>query len=76
MNVALNKKQIGDKTAYLSAYNEIFINTEQNYFDRNRLYAGIGYRFSSKLRTEMGVMNQTTNNTSRNQLNIISFYNF
>lgn len=75
-NVALNNKKMGDKTAYLSAYNEIFVNTEQNYFDRNRLYGGIGYRFSSKLRTEVGVMNQTTNNESRNQLNIMVFYNF
>lgn len=75
-NIALNNPQMGDKTIYFSAYNEIFVNTEQNYFDRNRLYGGIGYRFSSKLRSEIGVMNQTTNNVSRNQLNVITFFNF
>jgi hypothetical protein len=75
-NVSLNKPQMGDKTVYLSAYNEIFLNTEQNYFDRNRIYGGIGYRFSSKLRSEIGVMNQKTNNVSRNQLNLITFFNF
>ncbi|NEN23235.1 DUF2490 domain-containing protein [Cryomorpha ignava] len=75
-NIALNKKFVEDKTVYLSAYNEIFVNTEQNYFDRNRLYGGIGYRFSSRFRSEIGVMNQTTNNVSRNQLNIITFFNF
>lgn len=37
-NIALNKSKLEDKTIYLSAYNEIFVNTEQNYFDRNRLY--------------------------------------
>jgi hypothetical protein len=75
-NLAINKTQMDDKTVYLSAYNEIFINTEQIFFDRNRLYGGIGYRFSDKLRSEIGAMNQTTNSISRNQLNIITFFNF
>ena len=75
-NIALNKPQMEDKTIYLSAYNEIFLNTEQTYFDRNRLYGGIGYRFNKNLRTEIGLMNQMVNTGSRNQLNIITFYNF
>ena len=76
LNIALNRKELADETIYLSAYNEIFINTVQNYFDRNRLYGGLGYRFSKNVRTEIGVMNQTTNSGSRNQLNIIAFVNF
>lgn len=76
LNIAINKKEITDKTFYLSAYNEIFLNTEQNYFDRFRLYGGLGYRFSKNVRTEMGVMKQTTNDVSRNQLNIVTFINF
>lgn len=76
LNIALNKKQMMDKTLYLSTYNEIFVNTEQNFFDRNRLYGGLGYRFSKHIRTEIGFMNQTTTKVSRNQLNIITFLNF
>jgi len=75
-NLTLNKAQMGDKTIYLSAYNEIFVNTEVNYFDRNRIYGGIGYRYSPKLRSEIGIMNQASNNMSRNQLNVITFLNF
>lgn len=75
-NIAINTPQMQDKTIYLSAYNEIFIKTEQNYFDRNRIYGGIGYKFSSKLRSEIGFMNQKSNDASRNQLNIITFFNF
>ena len=75
-NIAINTPQMQDKAIYLSVYNEIFINTEQNYFDRNRIYGGIGYRFSSKLRSEIGFMNQKSNDASRNQLNIITFFNF
>ncbi len=76
LNFALNKPKMADNTFYVSAYNEIFANTQQNYFDRNRLYGGIGYRFTSKLRTEIGVMNQTNATVFRNQLNIMTFLNF
>jgi hypothetical protein len=75
LNVALTNKQMEDNTLYFSAYNEIFMNTKQTYFDRNRLYGGFGYRFSKNIRAEIGVMNQTTNGGSRNQLNIITFVN-
>ena len=75
LNIALSKKQMADNTLYFSTYNEIFINTEQTYFDRNRLYGGLGYRFSKNVRAEIGIMNQTTNRVSRNQLNIITFVN-
>jgi hypothetical protein len=75
-NISLNHKQMQDNTAYVSIYNEIFVNTDQAFFDRNRFYGGVGYRFTNTIRTEVGVMNQTTNSVSRNQLNIINFVNF
>jgi long-subunit fatty acid transport protein len=76
LNIAINKSSMANNTLYFSGYNEIFINTENNYFDRNRVYGGLGYRFSSRLRSEIGLMHQMTNNTSRNQINIITFFNF
>lgn len=76
VNIALNNTTLTDKTFYLSAYNEIFINTKQTYFDRNRLYVGFGYKFSKIIKTEIGIMNQSTNKVSRNQLNLITFLNF
>jgi hypothetical protein len=76
-NLALNQFKMQDNTLYLSTYNEIFINTEDNIFDRNRLFGGLGYRFNKNIRTEIGLLNQTiSNHTSRNQLNMICFYNF
>jgi hypothetical protein len=50
--------------------------TVQNYFDMSRLCVGFGYRFSSKLRSEIGVMNQMTNSISRKQLDVLTFFNF
>jgi hypothetical protein len=64
-----------DRTLYISAYNEIFMNTDNSYFDRNRLYGGIGYRFNKFVRTELGFLNQVLQNTSRNQLNVVAFVN-
>ena len=60
----------------LSTYNEIFLNTSDNAFDRNRIYAGIGYTFSTHLRSEVGLMNQSTSSTSRNQFVISTFLGF
>lgn len=60
----------------LSTYNEIFLNTSDNAFDRNRIYAGIGYTLSAHLRSEVGIMNQSTSSTSRNQFVISTFWSF
>lgn len=76
LNYSLTQKETLDNTFYLSMYNEVFANTERNYFDRNRLYGGLGYRFSKNVRSEIGFMNQTLQNSSSNQLNIITFINF
>ena len=76
INVPISKK-VDDKPNkwYLSAYNEIFLNTESSIFDRNRLYGGLGYRLNSNIRFELGYMNQFFETSSRDQLNIISFVN-
>lgn len=76
INIALNHSEMIDNTLYFSAYNEIFMNTRQTLFDRNRLYGGLGYRFSKVFRTEVGIMNQSTKSVSRNQINLITFLNF
>ncbi len=61
---------------YASAYNEIFLNTESSVFDRNRLYGGIGWKLNEKLKFEVGYMNQFFENSGRDQINLITFFNF
>lgn len=67
-----------DKTSkyYLSAYNEIFLNTKTAVFDRNRLFGGLGYKINENLKLEVGYMNQFFENSGRDQLNLILFANF
>ena len=61
---------------YLSAYNEIFLNGSSSVFDRNRIYGGLGYKFSKGIKMELGYMNQVFETASRDQINIITFVNF
>ena len=61
---------------YLSSYNEIFLNTVQNAFDRHRLYGGLGYKLSDRIKIELGYMNQFLINANRDQINILGFFNF
>ena len=77
LNIPLNKAELIDKTVYLSAYNEIFLNTENTIFDRNRLYSGIGYKLNASLKFEIGYMNQfLAGGNNRDQLNLMTFFNF
>ena len=76
LNIPLQIKETIDKTFYVSAYNEIFLNTKSSIFDRNRLYGGLGYNINKDVRIELGYMNQFFETTSRDQLNIMTFINF
>lgn len=76
LNVPLYKKENESPGFYLSAYNEIFLNTKSAIFDRNRLYAGIGYHLNKNIRLEAGYMNQFFETSGRDQLNLILFADF
>tara|TARA_Y100000385_G_scaffold266570_1_gene301867 strand:- start:382 stop:1035 length:654 start_codon:yes stop_codon:yes gene_type:complete len=62
---------------YISSYNELFINSYgDNTFDRNRIYGGLGYSLNSNIKFELGYMIQIFKSSSRDQLNLICFFNF
>jgi hypothetical protein len=76
LNIPLNNKELIDKTVYISAYNEIFLNTSGTIFDRDRLYGGLGYRFSKTVKMEIGYMNQFFTNGSSDQMNVVVFLSY
>lgn len=76
LNIALTNPVMEDNTLYLSGYNEIFLNTTSPVFDRNRIYGGLGYKWSKAVRMELGYMNQLFESGSRDQLNVIVFVSF
>ena len=73
--IALNNTGMADKTLYLSLYNEVFLNLKENYFDRNRFYAGLGYKFNNRLRIGAGWMRQAVSNGAKDQLNFFAYVN-
>jgi len=75
LNARLTLKIGRENRFYLSAYNEFFLSFEEVFFDRNRLYGGIGYKLSEGINLEMGYMNQFLGFSSRDQLNLIMFLN-
>jgi hypothetical protein len=75
LNVPINKKVMEKNAIYASLSNEVFINTKQNHYDRDRVYGGIGYCFSKYVKVEVGVMSQLLPATSRTQFQIMIFNN-
>lgn len=75
LGITLPFSSDSDKT-YLSAYNEIFLNSRSDVYDRNRTYFGLGYKLNSTLKVELGYMNQFLNKGNRDQVNIILFGSF
>lgn len=75
LNIPINKKVMDKNAVYASLSNEVFINTKQNHYDRDRIYGGIGYCFSKYVKVEAGVMSQLLPATSRTQFQIMIFNN-
>jgi Protein of unknown function (DUF2490) len=74
-NIPINKKLMDKNAVYLSAYNELFINAQNNFFDRNRLYGALGYVINKNFRVEAGLMAQSLQNSTRNQFQLVLFNN-
>ena len=78
VNIPLNQKTLDPGAWYLAFYNELFINGQRNIgdgrkvelFDRNRAYGALGYSIAPGLRAQLGVMQQTTDNWEKRQLQL------
>lgn len=84
MNIPLNQAEMSPGAVYLSLYNEIFLNGQRaieggrtvEVFDRNRLYAALGYSIAPGLAVQMGYMEQTTESISKGQVQISLHHTF
>lgn len=80
VNVPINSIELGEKGSwYVQGYDELFINGEKledsvEYFDRNRLYLGLGYRVVENLSFQIGIMEQTTDTKSKTYLQLSAFH--
>ena len=84
MDIPLNDTQIRPGTWYLAYYNEVFINLERNIgnnrrvktFDRNRLYAALGYGLHNNFRLQAGYMHQATSSVDKGQIQLSLHHTF
>jgi hypothetical protein len=84
LNIPLTEPDLKKNSVYLAFYNEIFINGQHDIgdgrrvelFDRNRLYSGVGYALTDKLRMQLGYLEQTTNMLSKGQLQVSLHHSF
>ena len=68
VNIPLNKEKIEAGTVYIPIWNELFINSKGAPFDRNWLYAGIGYQLTDNFGMRFGAMNEFRNIKPKAQL--------
>ena len=81
-NVPLNRPDLTPGAFYLALYNEIFINGERDigggaevdFYDRNRLYGALGYKFSHTGQIQVGYMQQHTNVVNKGQFQLSLHY--
>ena len=83
-NIPFEGTVLDKGTPYFAFYNELFINGEREigndrtveFFDRNRIYLGLGYAVSDKIRFQLGWMKQTTVNWQKGQLQFSMHHTF
>ena len=76
LDFPLNQTTLDPGAVYLSLYNELFVNLNENigdgrlvdHFDRNRLYLAIGRSLENNRRVQFGYMHQQTNSIGKGQL--------
>jgi hypothetical protein len=51
------------------------VNTEKPLFDRNRIYAALGFVINKNFKVEAGFMSQILEQSNRNQFQIVIFNN-
>lgn len=73
--IPLNHATMEDKTVFLAFYDELFVNGKKTFFDRNRLYGALGYRFNSKTNVQFGLLNQQVNDFDKWYLQFAVIFN-
>lgn len=75
--VALNHKTLTDKTIYATAFEEVFFTNKSPYFERNRIFGGMGYQLNNHVTFQAGYINQfdysTTKEFAKGYLQLTAF---
>jgi len=73
--VPLNKPKIEKGTLSIGLYDEVFVNSKQIFFDRNRLYGAIGYQLHKTATVQIGGLHQQVNDFGKWYLQLALVFN-
>ena len=73
--IPVNKPKMEPGAFFFGIYDEIFINGQEELFDRNRLYGGIGYQVNKNLNLQTGMLYQRVRTTGKGYLQFGVVYN-
>lgn len=73
--VPINKPAIEKGTLFIGLYDEIFVNTRNTFFDRNRLYGALGYQLHQIANIQIGMLHQQVNDFGKWYLQFALVYN-
>jgi len=73
--IPINKPVIEEGTFFIGIYDELFMNTKNTFFDRNRFYTALGYQVSKPLQVQLGYLYQRVNPFGKHHLQLGVVYN-
>lgn len=73
--VSLNRPKIEKGAFFIGLYDEVFVNTEKTFFDRNRAYAALGYQIHKAVGVQAGMLHQQLNNFGKWYMQFAVVYN-
>lgn len=73
--IPLNKATLQAGTIFIGLYDEIFLNTRETFFDRNRLYGALGYQISNATGLQAGMLHQQVGNQGKWYLQLAVVFN-
>ena len=73
--IPLSKPKMEDKTFFLAAYDEIFVNLSDDVFGQNRLYGALGYKINRVFSVQAGYLRNRIGALGFNRLQFAIFVN-
>lgn len=75
VSMPINSPELKENTWYLGVYNELFMHTEADPYDQNRLYFALGYKVNSLWNFQAGYLRHNIKNLDYNRLQFALFLN-
>jgi hypothetical protein len=74
--VPVNRPTLEEGSLYIGIYDELFINDKARFFDRNRLYLGLGYQYAGNMHFQLGVLRQEVQSAAKTFLQFGLIYQY